>query len=171
MKKEASKFRSRELRESHLSGKTTPIDDITLSAIDFGLQGYTGIPSASRARPKKKNISKTPKRVKKWSLSFVDMLNAPDSPANQERAEEISIPISSMANPPPCTGEAYQDPVIATVSTSMVSHPQSIGEASEAQTCSRYGHNVDPFKYVFKKTPKSDKERRAKTLAPGSTDE
>ncbi|GLJ51643.1 hypothetical protein SUGI_1097550, partial [Cryptomeria japonica] len=41
------------------------IDDITLSAIDFGLQGYTGTPSASRARPKKKNISKTPKHVKK----------------------------------------------------------------------------------------------------------
>ncbi|XP_059067230.1 uncharacterized protein LOC131042742 [Cryptomeria japonica] len=124
------------------------IDDITLSAINFGLQGYTGTPSASRARPKKKNISKTPKRVKKRPLSFVDMLNAPDSPANQESAK-----------------------VIATVSTSMVSHPQSIGEASEAQTCSRYGHNVDPFKYVFKKTPKSDKERRAKTLALGSADE
>ncbi|GLJ46996.1 hypothetical protein SUGI_0991930 [Cryptomeria japonica] len=125
------------------------IDDITLSAIDFGLQGYTGTPSASRARPKKKDSSKTPKRRKK----------------------EISIPISSMANPPPCTGEASQDPVIATVSTSMVSHPQSIGEASQAQTPSRYDHNVDPFKYVFKKTPKSDKERRAKTLAPRSADE
>ncbi|XP_059069824.1 uncharacterized protein LOC131859782 [Cryptomeria japonica] len=41
------------------------IDDITLSVIDFGLQGYTGTPSASRACPKKKNSSKTPKRVKK----------------------------------------------------------------------------------------------------------
>ncbi|XP_057852946.1 uncharacterized protein LOC131063174 [Cryptomeria japonica] len=89
----------------------------------------------------------------------------------EERAEEISIPISSMANPPPCTREASQDPVIATVSTSMVSHPQSIGEASQAHTPSRYDHNMDPFKYVFKKNPKSDKERRAKTLAPKSTDE
>ncbi|GLJ56170.1 hypothetical protein SUGI_1205920, partial [Cryptomeria japonica] len=77
---------------------------------NFVLTQKMGTPSASRARPKKKNISKTPKRVKKWPLSFVDMLNAPDSLANQERAE-----------------------VIATVSTSMVSHPQSIGEASEAQ--------------------------------------
>ncbi|GLJ53328.1 hypothetical protein SUGI_1137200 [Cryptomeria japonica] len=47
----------------------------------------------------------------------------------------------------------------------------SIGEASQAQTPSRYDHNVDPFKYVFKKTPKSDKERRAKTLAPRAADE
>ncbi|GLJ42301.1 hypothetical protein SUGI_0875730 [Cryptomeria japonica] len=90
--------------------------------------GYTGTPSASRARPKKNNSSKTPKRVKK-------------------------------------------DPVIATISTSMVSHPQSIGEASQAQTPSRYDHNVDPFKYVFKKTLKSDKERRAKTLGPRAADE
>ncbi|GLJ54538.1 hypothetical protein SUGI_1171320, partial [Cryptomeria japonica] len=50
------------------------------------------------------------------------------------RVEEISIPISSMANPPLFTREASQDPVIATISTSMVSHPQSIGEASQAQT-------------------------------------
>ncbi|XP_059073897.1 uncharacterized protein LOC131060478 [Cryptomeria japonica] len=135
------------------------IDEITLSAIDFGLQGYTGTPSSSRARPKKKNSSKMPKRGKKRPLSYVDLLNAPDSPVDQERAEEISIHISSMANPPPCTGEASQNPVIATVSPSMVSHPQSIGEASQAQIPSRYGHNVDPFKYVFKKTPKSDKER------------
>ncbi|XP_059076204.1 uncharacterized protein LOC131875633 [Cryptomeria japonica] len=99
------------------------------------------------------------------------MLNAPDSPVNQERAEQISIPISSMVNPPPCTGEAYQDLVMATISTSMVSHPQSIREASKAQTPSRYGHNMDPFKYLFKKTPKSDKERRAKILALGSADE
>ncbi|XP_057838157.1 uncharacterized protein LOC131048282 [Cryptomeria japonica] len=90
---------------------------------------------------------------------------------DQEREEEISIPISSMTNPPPCTREASQDPVIATVSPSMVSHPQSIEEASQAQTPSRYDHNVDPFKYVFKKTPKSDKERRAKTLAPRSVNE
>ncbi|GLJ17662.1 hypothetical protein SUGI_0307860 [Cryptomeria japonica] len=41
------------------------IDDITLSAIDFGLQGYTGTPSTSRRRPKKKNSSKMPKRGKK----------------------------------------------------------------------------------------------------------
>ncbi|XP_057846545.2 uncharacterized protein LOC131056210 [Cryptomeria japonica] len=139
--------------------------------IDLGLQGYTGNPSVSRARSKKKNSWKTPKRVKKRPLSFVDMLNAPDSLADQERADEISIPILSMANPPPYTGEASQDPVIASVSTSMVSHPQSIGETSQAHTPSRYDHNVDQFKYVFKKTPKSDKERRAKTLAPGSVDE
>ncbi|GLJ06245.1 hypothetical protein SUGI_0034190 [Cryptomeria japonica] len=86
------------------------------------------------------------------------------------RRYEISIPISSMANPP-CTREASQDLVIASVSTSMVSHPQSIGEASQAQTPSWYDHNVDQFKYVFKKTPKSDKERRAKTLALGSAHE
>ncbi|XP_059075639.1 uncharacterized protein LOC131037773 [Cryptomeria japonica] len=92
------------------------IDDIMLSAIDFGLQGYTGTPSTSRARPKKKNSLKMPKHVKKRPLSFVDMLNAPDSPMDQERAE-----------------------VIALVSTSMVSHPQSIGEASQTQTPSRYG--------------------------------
>ncbi|GLJ16499.1 hypothetical protein SUGI_0281680 [Cryptomeria japonica] len=77
--------------------------------------GYTGTPSASRACPMKKDSSKMPK----------------------QRAEEISIPISSMANPPPCTGEASRDLVIAIVSISMVSHPQSIGEASQAHTPSR----------------------------------
>ncbi|XP_059063315.1 uncharacterized protein LOC131071409 isoform X3 [Cryptomeria japonica] len=41
------------------------IDDITLLAIDFGRQGYTGTPSTSRARPKKKDSSKTPKCRKK----------------------------------------------------------------------------------------------------------
>ncbi|GLJ25192.1 hypothetical protein SUGI_0482010 [Cryptomeria japonica] len=39
------------------------------------------------------------------------------------------------------------------------------------KTPSWYDHNVDPFKYVFKKTPKSEKERRAKTLAPRVADE
>ncbi|GLJ35047.1 hypothetical protein SUGI_0705350 [Cryptomeria japonica] len=83
------------------------------------------------------------------------------------RAEEISIAVSSMVSPPLCTGEASQDPVIEIVSLSMVSHPQSIREASQT----RYGHNVDPFKYVFKKAPKSNKERKAKRLAPRSSDE
>ncbi|GLJ41130.1 hypothetical protein SUGI_0851970 [Cryptomeria japonica] len=41
------------------------IDDIMLSTIDFGLQGYMGTPSTSRDRPKKKNSSKMPKCVKK----------------------------------------------------------------------------------------------------------
>ncbi|XP_059068776.1 uncharacterized protein LOC131859221 [Cryptomeria japonica] len=114
------------------------IDDITLAVIDFGLQGYTGTPFASKACPKKKNSSKRPKCGKKWPLSYVDLLNALDSLVDQERAEEISIPILSMANPPPCTGEASHDLVIAIVSTSMVSHPQSIGEASQEQVFANF---------------------------------
>ncbi|XP_057831811.2 uncharacterized protein LOC131042511 isoform X2 [Cryptomeria japonica] len=41
------------------------IDDVTLSAIDFGLQGYTGTPSISRPLPQQKNSSRTPKCGKK----------------------------------------------------------------------------------------------------------
>ncbi|GLJ24522.1 hypothetical protein SUGI_0468540 [Cryptomeria japonica] len=41
------------------------IDDITLSGIDFGLQGYTGTLFTSRPRSKQKNSSKMPKRGKK----------------------------------------------------------------------------------------------------------
>ncbi|GLJ39755.1 hypothetical protein SUGI_0812610 [Cryptomeria japonica] len=91
--------------------------------------------------------------------------------AMEERAEEISIVASSMASPPLCTREASQDLVIVTVSPSMVSHPQSIGEASQAPPPSWFGHNVDPFKFVFKKTLETEKKRRAKTLDMRSVDE
>ncbi|GLJ32351.1 hypothetical protein SUGI_0651090 [Cryptomeria japonica] len=53
-----------------IGDQMSQIDDITLSTIDFGLQGYTGTPSVSRARPKKTNSSKMPKRGKKWPLSY-----------------------------------------------------------------------------------------------------
>ncbi|GLJ53874.1 hypothetical protein SUGI_1150600 [Cryptomeria japonica] len=64
-----------------------------------------------------------------------------------------------------------REEVIAIVSPSMMSHPQSIREASQAPPPSQFGHNVDLFKFVFKKTPKSDKERRVKKLAPRLVDE
>ncbi|XP_057830413.1 uncharacterized protein LOC131041378 [Cryptomeria japonica] len=77
-----------------------------------------------------------------------ELLSALDTLKDREREKEISIAASSMASPPPCTGEA-----------------------SHALAPSQFGLNLDPLKFVLKKTPKNDKEKTKKTVDPRSVDE
>ncbi|XP_057817099.1 uncharacterized protein LOC131030350 [Cryptomeria japonica] len=128
-------------------------------------------------------------------------MNAPDTLEDQDMGEEIAIVASSMASPPKSTREASQALEITIVASSMMSPPKSIGEVSQAPIhfCSIYcrflvfliyiyyylvlivfnlqyapswfGHNVDPLKFHFKKTPKSNKVRKEKAVDPRSEDE
>ncbi|GLJ53627.1 hypothetical protein SUGI_1143930 [Cryptomeria japonica] len=103
--------------EGLLVVEMSQLDDIMLSAIDFGQDSYAFTPPASRrsrvrkpssSTPRQKKISsQTPKRQKKH-MGFMELMNAPDVNEVQQREEEMVIAASYLTRPPKVTGELYE---------------------------------------------------------------